>query len=113
MPHEDLDFVKTKTKETALSSSRQHNKNPQQNLAKGELVALKSLDKNKNIVIQKSNSSAIIDKDTYSKRMENFLSDQRKFEKVTVQNDAFLNFVGNEEKRTDNVFKNVVNSKLM
>ena len=69
--------MKKKTKETALSSSRQHNKNPQQNLSKGELVALKSLDKNKNIVIQKSNSSVIIDKDTYSKRMENFLSDQK------------------------------------
>ena len=93
--------MKTKTKETALSPSRQHNKNPQQNLPKEELVASKSLGKNKNIVIQKSNSDVVIDKDTYSKRMENFLSDQRKFEKVTVQNDAFLNFVGNEEKRTD------------
>ena len=37
----------------------------------------------------------------------------KKFEKVTVQNDAFLNFLGNEEKRTGNIFKNVVNSKLM
>ena len=73
---------KKKTKETALSSSRQHNKNPQQNLSKGELVALKSLDKNKNIVIQKSNSSVIIDKDTYSKRMENFLSDQKNLKKL-------------------------------
>ena len=82
MPHEDLDFVKKKTKETDLSSSRQHNKNPQQNLSKGELVALKSLDKNKNIVIQKSNSSVIIDKDTYSKRMENFLSDQKNLKKL-------------------------------
>ena len=27
--------------------------------------------------------------------------------------DAFLNFVGNEEKRPDNICKNVVNSKLM
>ena len=74
--------MKKKTKETDLSSSRQHNKNPQQNLSKGELVALKSLDKNKNIVIQKSNSSVIIDKDTYSKRMENFLSDQKNLKKL-------------------------------
>ena len=32
LSNEDLDFVKTKTKETALSSFRQYNKNPQQNL---------------------------------------------------------------------------------
>ena len=45
------------------------------------------------MVIQKSdkgNSVVIVDKDTYIKRMENLLSDQRKFEKVTLKNDAFL-----------------------
>ena len=93
--------MKTKTKETALSSFRQYNKNPQQNLSKEELTALTNLSKNKDIVIQKSdkgNSVAIVDKDT---KMENLLSDQRKFEKVTLKNDAFLNFVVNQEKRID------------
>ena len=81
LSNEDLDFLKTKTKETALSSSRQYNKNPQQNLSKEELATL-NLSKNKNIVIQKSekgNSVVIVDKDIYIKRMENLLSDQRKF----------------------------------
>ena len=80
--NEDLHFVKTKTKETALSSFRQYNKNPHQNLSKEELAALTNLSKNKDIVIQKSdkgNSFVIVDKDTYIKRMENLLSDQRKF----------------------------------
>ena len=93
---EDLDFVKTKTKEAALSSYRQYSKSPQQNLSKGELEALASLSKNKDIVIQKSdkgNSIVIVDKETYIKRMNNLLSDQRKFERVTFKNDAFLNFV--------------------
>ena len=75
---EDLDFVKTKTKEAALSSYRQYSKSPQQNLSKGELEALASLSKNKDIVIQKSdkgNSVVIVDKETYIKRMEIFLSD--------------------------------------
>ena len=116
LSNEDLDFVKTKTKETALSSFRQYNKNPQQNLSKEELTALTNLSKNKDIVIQKSdkgNSVVIVDKDTYIKRMENLLSDQRKFEKVTLKNDAFLNFVVNQEKRIDTIFKNLVDSNSM
>ena len=40
LSNEDLDFVKIKTKETALLSFRQYNKNPQQNLSKEELTAL-------------------------------------------------------------------------
>ena len=35
------------------------------------------------------NSVAIVDKDTYIKRMENLLNDERKFEKVTLKKDAF------------------------
>ena len=116
LSNEDLDFVKTKTKETALSSFRQCNKNPQQNLSKEELAALTNLSKNKDIVIQKSdqgNSVVIVDKDTYITRMENVLSDQRKFEKVTLKNDAFLNVVVNQEKRIDTIFKNLVDSNSM
>ena len=85
LSNEDLDFVKTKTKETALSSFRQYNKNPQQNLSKEELAALTNLSKNKDIIIQKSdkgNSVVIVDKDTYIKRMENLLSDQRNLKKI-------------------------------
>ena len=108
--------METKTKETALSSFRQYNKNPHQNLSKEELAALTNLSKNKDIVIQKSDkghSVVIVDKDTYIKRMENLLSDQRKFEKVTLRNYAFLNFVVNQEKRKDTIFKNLVDSNSM
>ena len=42
--------------------------------------------------------------------MENLLSDQRKFEKVTLGNDAFFNFVINHEKRIDTILKNLVDS---
>ena len=91
LSNEDLDFVKTNTKETALSSFRQYNKNPQLNLSKEELAALTNLSKNKGIVIQisdKGNSVVIVDKETYIKIMKNLLSDQRKFEKVTLKNDT-------------------------
>ena len=116
LSNEDLDFTKTKTKETALSSFRQYNKSPQQNLSKEELAALASLSKNKDIVIQKSdkgNSVVIVDKETYIKRMENLLNDQGKFERVTLKNDAFLNFVVNQEKCIDTIFKNLVDSNSM
>ena len=91
--------MKLKIKETALSSFRQY-KNPQQNISEEELAASISLNKNKHIVIQKfdkgnsvvivkCNSVVIVDKDTHIKRMESFLSDQRKFEKNTLKHDAF------------------------
>ena len=114
--NDDLDFVKTKTKETALSSFRQYNKSPQQNLSKEDLAGLTGLSKNKDIVIQKSdkgNSVVIVDKETYITRMENLLSDQRKFEIVTSKNDAFQNFVVNQEKRIDTIFKNLNDSNSM
>ena len=116
LSNEDLGFVKTKTKETTLSSYRQYNKSPQQNLSKGELEALASLRKNKDFAIQKSdkrNSVIIVDKETYIKRMGDLLSDQRKFERVTLKNDAFLNFLVNQEKRIDTIFKNLVDSNSM
>ena len=45
--------------------------------------------------------------------MENLSSDRREFEKVTLKNDAFLNFVVNQEKRIDTIFKNLVDSNSM
>ena len=43
--------------------------------------------------------------------MENLLSNQRKFEKVTLKKLCFLNFVVNQEKHIDTIFKNLVDSK--
>ena len=90
--------------------------NPQQNLSTEELAALASLSKNKDTVTQKSdkgNSVIIVDQKTYIMRMKNLLSDQRKFESATLKNDAFLNFVVNQGKRIDIIFKNLVDSKCM
>ena len=64
-----------------IFSFREYSSSPQQNLSKEELAPLLSLSKNKDIVIQKSdqsNSFVIVDKEVYSKRMEDLLSDQRK-----------------------------------
>ena len=53
----------------------------------------------------KGNSAVIVDKETYIKRTENILSDERKFGRVTLKNDTFLNFVVNLEKRIDTILR--------
>ena len=68
LSNEDLDFVKTRTKEAALSSYQNYNNNVPQHLFKEEFLALKNLRKNKNIVILKSdkgNSFMVVDKADY------------------------------------------------
>ena len=42
--------------------------------------------------------------------MENLINDKRKFEKVNLKNDRILNFAVNQEKRVDNILKNLVTS---
>ena len=68
LSNENLDFVKTRTKEAAPSSYWNYNNNVLQHLSKEEFLALQSLRKNKNIVIQKYNkgySVGIVDKADY------------------------------------------------
>ena len=52
------------------------------NLSQEELAVLKSLSKNKNLIIpklDKGNCIAIIDKSNYLKKLQNILSDSSKF----------------------------------
>ena len=116
MSNEDLDFVKAKTKEAALSSYRSYNNNVPQNLSKEEFIALQNLPKNKDLIIQKSdngNSVVIVQRQNYLKKMNDILSYQKKFSKVSLEDDTLLNFAINQEKHVDNVLKNFVESKSM
>ena len=55
LSNEDLDFVKAKTKEAALSPYRTYNNNVPQNLPNDEFIAaLQNLSKNTDLIIQKS-----------------------------------------------------------
>ena len=70
------------------------------NLPSEELAALKSLSKNKNLIIQKSdkgNPIAIIGKTDYLQKMRNILSHSSKFTQVSVTEDKQLNFISNVE----------------
>ena len=108
----NLDFVKQKLRKQHYLQLGNAT-NILNNLSKEELGALISRSKNNDIVIQKSgkgNSFITIEKETYMKRMENLLSYQRKFERISLKNDTFLNFVVNKEKRIDTIFKNLLDS---
>ena len=80
--NENLYFVKTRTKEAALSSHRNYNNNVPQHHFKEKFLGLQNLRKIKNIVIQKSdkgNSVVIVNKTDYLEKMENLLIDTQKF----------------------------------
>ena len=61
----------------------------------------------------KGNSIVIVDRVKYIEKMENFLSDQSKFQKITVKDDNFLNFITSQEKRIDKIYKKLVDSNSM
>ena len=85
---EDLDFIKTKPNDIALSPFRSYSSNLPQYLSKGEFYTLKNLSLSKHIVIEKfaeGNSIVISDGDKYVKVMENFLCDQSKCQKTAVK----------------------------
>ena len=105
--NDNLDFVKTKTKDAALTSFRNYNANLPRNLSDEEFKALQSLSKNTSLVVQKSgkeNSVVIVDKDICLKNMELLLSDKAKFEKVDTKKDL-LNFTVNHKKRINKYLK--------
>ena len=45
--------------------------------------------------------------------MKKILSDQRKFQKTTVKYDEFLNFITSLEKRIDEIYKKLADSKCL
>ena len=88
-----------------------------QNLSKEEFTALQNLSKNKDLIIQKSdkgNSVVIVLRQDYLEKMNDILSDQKKFIKVSLKDDTLLNFAINQPyQHVDKVFKKFVKSKSM
>ena len=69
-----------------------------QNLSKEEFTALKNLSKDKDLIIQKSdkgNCCYIVQRQDYLEKMNDILSDQKKFSKVNLKDDTLLNFAIN------------------
>ena len=106
LPNEKTNFLKAKIKDCALSSFKLYNeKGAVSSLNREEIFALKTLSKNKDLIIQKSdkgNSIVLINKSNYLEKMHNILSGSKKFVKSFVVNYKHLNFInGIEKKLTD------------
>ena len=52
----------------------------------------------------------IVDKADYLDKTENLLNDTMKFEKINLKINRILNFAVNQEKRVDNILKELVAS---
>ena len=116
LSNKDFNFFKAKTKEAALSSCWTYNSSVSQNLSKDEFIAFLNLSKNKDLIIQKSdkeNSVVTVDRHDYIKKMENIWSDQNKFTRVNLKDNILLNFAVIQEKRVDQVLKNLFDSNRM
>ena len=99
LSNENLEFLKTKIKDVALSSLRYFNLKVPQYLSDSEFQALKNLCCLKKGVIQKSdkgNSVVLVNKSDYIRHIEGILKDVNKFEKVSLKK-GILNFAGNHE----------------
>ena len=106
LPNEESNFLEAKIKESALSSFKLFNeKSAVSRLNRDEINALKTLSKNKDLIIQKSDKRNLIvpiNKSDYLDKMYNILSDSKKFVKFSLVDDKHLNFIiGIEKKLTD------------
>ena len=80
------------------------------NLSSEELSSLKTLTRNKNIVIQradKGNTVVIIDKDKYIQGVKNVISDSSKFIPLNIPPEDYINYIVNVEKKFRKLFNNL------
>ena len=81
-----------------------------------KFALLKSLSKNKNLIIQKlnkANSVAIIDKNGYLEKMQNIFTDSSEFSQVSVTEDKQVNFIVNVGKHVTNLLKDLKMSEVI
>ena len=97
MANQKTSSLKAKIKDYALSSFKSCNeKGTVSTLNKDEILVLKTLSENKDLIIEtfdKGNSIVLINKSDYLHKMCNILSDSRKSVKSSVVDDKRLNFI--------------------
>ena len=118
MTSEDRERFKAKLKNIALSSYKLLNDNCicENNISSEELSSLKSLMRNKNIVIQKAdegNTVVILDKEKYVQGVKNAKSNSSKFIPLNIPPEDYINYIVNVEKKFRKLFNNLYdNSKI-
>ena len=83
------------------------------NISMEELVALKGLSANKDLIIQKSdkgNSVVLLNRNDYIKRLNEMLSDSSRFNKINIKPGKEINFLLQEEDRLTNFLKKIKTS---
>ena len=83
------------------------------NLSSEELSSLKTVTRNKNVVIQKAdkgNTVVIIDKEKYIQGVKNVISDSSKFIPLNIPPENHINYILNIEKKFWNLFNNFYES---
>ena len=115
--NEKKEVLKIRMKDCAFSLFNSYSENGAPlNLSREELAVLKSLSKNKNLIIPKSGkgkSIAIIDKSDYFEKLQNILSDSSKFTQVSVADGKQLNFIVNVETHIAGLIKDLKNSEVI
>ena len=109
LPNEKTNFLKAKIKDCALSSFKLYNeKGAVSSLNKDEINALKTLSKNKDLIIQKSdkgNSIVLINKSDYLDKMYNI---QLQLKKFNIQFNLQLKIVSNSLRKYVNKILNTL-----
>ena len=101
LPNEYLDFAKFLRTAFLTEHLRWLLLNVSQNDFKDKFIALQNLSNIKDLIIEKSdkiNSLLMFDRQDNMKKLNNILSDQKKFTKVNFKDDILLNFAINQEK---------------
>ena len=118
MTSEHRERFKAKIKDIELSSYKLLNDNCKygNNLSSEELNSLKTLMRNKNIVIQKAdkgNTVVIMDKEKYIQGVKNVISDSSKFIPLKIPPEDYINYILNVEKKIRKLFNNLYdNNKI-
>ena len=111
VPSENLNILKNKLLDTATSSyAKIKSCRIKSNLNSDEAKALINLTKQKDIIIQKAdkgNAVVILDKESYTEKMNELLSDSSKFESLEIPPDKYLNFLINSHDKIKNILKSL------
>ena len=110
LSNENLEFLKIKIEDVALSSLRYFNLNVPQHLSDSEFQALKNLSRlKKEVIIQKSDkgsSVVLVNKSDYIRHIEGILKDVNKYEKVSLKK-GILNFAVNHEEHINKQLRSI------
>ena len=111
VPSENLNILKNKLLDTATSSyAKIKSCRIKSSLNSDEAKALINLTKQKDIIIQKAdkgNTVVILDKESYTEKMNELLSDSSKFESLEIPPDKYLNFLINSHDKIKNILKSL------